>query len=94
VDQELARQLWLCAANIDNRWGPTSPVVAQESIAAITVMLASAIQPAIAQEIERWPVCPRHDDHALECQVQAGDAVWKCPVDAAVIYVVGNLPAA
>lgn len=91
-DQELARQLWLCAANIDNRWGPTSPVEVGESIPTLTVMLASAIQPAMAHEVELWPVCPHHGDHALECQVQAGEATWSCESDAAVIFVVGTLP--
>lgn len=68
----MMRHMWFCAANIDNRWGPTTPLPARKPVAYLTAMLASTIQPAIAMEIERWPACPAHPDHALELQAPVG----------------------
>ncbi len=58
--------------------------------------VAQDVQDRVIDEIDRWPICPRHDGserHELHLAPDLGlDPQWVCETDGVVVAPLGTLP--
>ena len=54
-------------------------------------MIADYLQDHVIDVLLRaWPKCPDHE-HPLSSAVVNGEAVWRCPTEAARVWPIGSL---